>query len=87
MEASFDISLYPLHEDFEKPIKDFIRKLRASGFSIIETPLSTQVYGDFTKIMEWLTENLDETLQQEDHCVVTIKIVKGNRKNYKPFKS
>ncbi len=85
MEASFDISLYPLHEDFEKPIKDFIKKLRQSGFHLIETPLSTQIYGDFNQIMEWLNENLDETLQQEDHCIVTLKIIKGNRKNYKPF--
>jgi len=87
MKASFDISLYPLHQDFEKPIKDFIRKLRQSGFELIETPLSTQVYGDFSKIMSWLDKNLGDTLQNQKHCVVTIKIVKGDRSNYRPFEN
>ena len=87
MKASFDLSLYPLHQDFEKPIKDFIRKLRQSGFELIETPLSTQVYGDFSEIMNWLDKNLEETLQNQKHCVVTIKIIKGDRSNYRPFEN
>ncbi len=87
MKASFDLSLYPLHQDFEKPIKDFIRKLRQSGFELIETPLSTQVYGDFSEILNWLDKNLEETLQNQKHCVVTIKIVKGDRSNYRPFEN
>ncbi len=87
MKASFDLSLYPLHQDFEKPIKDFIRKLRQSGFELIETPLSTQVYGDFSEIMNWLDKNLEEILQNQKHCVVTIKIVKGDRSNYRPFEN
>ncbi len=86
MKASFDLSIYPLHEDFEKPIKDFIRQLRQSGFQLIETPLSTQIYGDYLEIMQWLTKHLNETLLNEEHCVVTLKILKGDRGHYRPFK-
>ncbi len=86
MKASFDLSIYPLHQEFEKPIKDFIRELRQSGFELIENPLSTQIYGDFNEIMNWLTEHLNETLLNQDHCVVTLKILKGDRSGYKPFK-
>ena len=86
MKASFDFSIYPLHQEFEKPIKDFIRKLRKSGFELIETPLSTQIYGDFNEIMNWLNNHLTETLHNQDHCVITLKILKGDRSSYKPFK-
>ena len=85
MKASFDLSIYPLHQDFEKPIKDFIRQLRQSGFELKENPLSTQIYGDFTAIMNWLAEHLNETLRNQEHCVVTFKILKGDRSGYKPF--
>ena len=86
MKASFDLSIYPLHQDFEQPIKDFIRKLRQSKFELIETPLSTQIYGDFSEVMAWLTNHLDETFQNQEHCVVTLKILNGDRSSYRPFK-
>ncbi|MDZ7614255.1 MAG: hypothetical protein U5K51_11560 [Flavobacteriaceae bacterium] len=47
MKVSVDISMYPLHADYEKPIKDFIRKLRSSPFAIEENGLSTQIFGIF----------------------------------------
>lgn len=84
MKVSVDISLYPLHKDFEKPIKDFIKKLRSSGFITIENPLSTQVYGDYQEVMNWIRENIHETFLNEDHCVFTLKIIKGDRGGYKP---
>ena len=37
-------------------IKDFIKSLRQSEFKIIETPLSTQVYGDYKEVMSFLND-------------------------------
>ncbi|MBS3992125.1 MAG: hypothetical protein KGZ87_00235 [Bacteroidetes bacterium] len=84
MNVSVDISLYPLHKDFELPIKEFIKNLRKSGFTIIENPLSTQVYGDYLAVMNWLQTHIHETFLNEEHCVFTLKIIKGNRGDYKP---
>lgn len=84
MNVSVDISLYPLHKDFEIPIKAFITQLRASGFTVIENPLSTQVYGEYTAVMSWLQRNIHETFLNEEHCLFTLKIIKGDRGNYKP---
>lgn len=84
MKISVDISLYPLHKDFENPIKDFIKKLRESGFVTIENPLSTQVYGNYQEVMNWLQEHIHETFLNEDHCLFTIKIIKGDRGAYQP---
>ncbi|MDH3381199.1 MAG: hypothetical protein OEL54_00735 [Flavobacteriaceae bacterium] len=84
MKVSVDISMYPLHKDFEIPIKNFIKKLRASEFTTIENPLSTQVYGDYNEVMSWLQENIHEVFLNEKHCVFNLKIINGDRSSYEP---
>ncbi|MDP2089077.1 MAG: YkoF family thiamine/hydroxymethylpyrimidine-binding protein [Flavobacteriaceae bacterium] len=84
MKISVDISMYPLHRDFEIPIKNFIKKLRSSGFTTIENPLSTQVYGDYSEVMDWLQTNIKEAFLNENNCVFTLKIIKGDRSSYEP---
>jgi len=85
MKISVEISIYPLQENYEKSIKDFIRALRKTDFKIIETPLSTHIYGDYEVVTAWLKEHVYDTFMQEEHCVVTIKMLKGDRSNYRPF--
>lgn len=84
MTVSVDISMYPLHQDFEIPIKNFIKKLRLSGFTIIENPLSTQVYGNYQEVMSWLQDHIEEAFLNEKHCVFTLKIINGERSSYEP---
>ena len=47
MKISVELTLSPLQNDFEPIIIKFIKKLRASGLTVLENPLSTQVYGDY----------------------------------------
>ena len=82
MQVSVELSLTPLQDDFESPIKAFIRKLRNSGFKVIENPLATQIYGDYDKIMEFLTEEVRESFKALDHVLINIRILKGNRSDY-----
>ena len=82
MQISVELALTPLQDDFEKPIKEFIKTLRKSGFTVMENPLSTQVYGDYDKLMGFLTEEIKETFQNLDHVLLTMKIVKSNRSEY-----
>lgn len=82
MQISAELALTPLQDDFEAPVKAFIRKLRSSGLTVMENPLSTQIYGDYDKIMEFLTEEVREAFQATDHVILTIKLVKGNRSDY-----
>ena len=84
MEVSVDISMYPLHKDYELPIQEFIKKLRASKFQILENPLSTQVYGDYLEVMEWINKNIHASLLVEKHCVFILKIVTEDRGDYEP---
>ena len=82
MKISVELTLSPLQDDFEAPIKKFIKTLRGSGFRVIENPLSTQVYGDYDKVMEFLTEEIRESFLAIDHVVLTMKLVKSDRSDY-----
>lgn len=82
MQISVELTLTPLQEDFEQPIKDFIVKLRKSGFTILENPLSTQIFGDYDKIMEFLNAEIKEAFENVDHVIINMKFVKGNRSKY-----
>ena len=82
MQISVELTLTPLQDDFEGPIKKFIKTVRTSGFTVIENPLSTQIYGPYDKIMEFLTEEIKEAFQSADHILINLKIVKGNRSDY-----
>ncbi len=84
MNVSIDISMYPLHKDFETPIQEFIKKLRTTNFQILENPLSTQVYGDYKEVMDWINNNIHASFLNEDNCVFILKIIKGDRGDYEP---
>ena len=84
MEVSVDISMYPLHKDFESPIQEFIKKLRATKFQVSENALSTHVYGDYLEVMEWINKNMHNSFLEEKNCVFILKIIHGDRGDYEP---
>ncbi|WP_136466710.1 thiamine-binding protein [Flagellimonas onchidii] len=84
MNISVELTLTPLQDNFEPPIIDFIKKLRASGLTILENPLSTQVYGAYDEVMELLHSEIKETFSNLDHVVLTMKMVKSDRSGYEP---
>jgi len=84
MEISVELTLTPLHDNYEPAIINFIKKLRASGLKVMENPLSTQVYGDYNEVMELLTAEIKHAFELIDNGVIFIKIVKSNRRDYEP---
>ncbi len=84
MKISVELTLTPLQDDFEPAIKNFIKKLRASGFTIKENPLSTQVYGDYDLVMPMLTSEMKIALEAVERGIMFIKIVKSDRRDYVP---
>ncbi|MGJ5642683.1 YkoF family thiamine/hydroxymethylpyrimidine-binding protein [Formosa sp. S-31] len=84
MKISVELTLTPLQDDFETPIKEFIKELRASEFTVLENPLSTQVYGEYAEVMPFLTALIQATFKQLDHVLVNMKLVKSDRSTYEP---
>ncbi|TXN38025.1 hypothetical protein FVB32_06960 [Flagellimonas hymeniacidonis] len=84
MNISVELTLTPLQDNFEPPIIDFIKNLRASELTVLENPLSTQVYGEYDKVMELLQKEIKETFENLDHVVLSMKMVKSDRSGYEP---
>ena len=84
MEISVELTLSPLQDQFEEPIVEFIKRLRNSGLTVLENPLSTQVYGEYDSVMQVLGEEIKNTFDEIDQGLIHIKLVKTNRSDYKP---
>ena len=76
MTASLDISMYPLQENYKKPILDFIDRLRQyEELDVQANNLSTQVFGDYDRLLEILREEMKKSLEEEPAVVMVLKIV------------
>jgi uncharacterized protein YqgV (UPF0045/DUF77 family) len=79
MKISVDISMYPMNRDYETSIIKFISQLKKSPFTVLENPLSTQVYGDYDAVMDFIKTAMKDTLLTEEMAVFTMKFIKGDR--------
>ena len=85
MKISVEITLAPLEEGYKDKIKNFILSIRKSGFKYNETPLSTHIYGDYTSLMYFLTKSIQESFEEIDSGIISLKIFKSDRSKYIPF--
>ena len=84
MQISVDLTLSPLQNDYETHIINFIKTLRKSEFTVLENPLSTQIFGEFDTLMPFLNNTIKESFKNADISVLTMKVVKTNRSDYEP---
>lgn len=84
MNISVELTFSPLQDDFEIHIINFIKKLRVSGLTILENPLSTQVYGDYGEVMKVLTTEIEIAFELMDKGLLYMKLVKSDRSDYEP---
>jgi len=76
MNIGVEISLYPLHDDYIPPIRDFIARLNADGrFRVITNDMSTQVFGPYEDIMAALTRELRPTFEHNGKSVFVMKVL------------
>jgi uncharacterized protein YqgV (UPF0045/DUF77 family) len=84
MKISVELTLTPIQDDYEPPIINFIKNLRDSGSTVLENPLSTQVYGDYDQVMDLLKTEMKIALEAVERGLMFIKIVKSDRSDYEP---
>jgi len=84
MNVSIELTMSPLQDGYEPHIINFIKTLRDSPFTVLENPLSTQVYGDYYAVMEFLTKAIGSSFDKQDAVLVYMKLVKNDRSDYKP---
>lgn len=84
MNISIELTFSPLQNDFEDHIIAFIKKLRSSGLTVMENPLSTQVYGNYDIVMGVLNAEIKTAFELMDKGLLFMKIVKTDRSDYEP---
>ena len=82
MKISVDLTLSPLQNDYETHVINFIKVLRVSKFTVLENPLSTQIFGEYDELMLFLTKEIKKSFQDVDVSVLTMKVVKTDRSDY-----
>ena len=84
MKLSVELTLTPLKDDYIPTIKTFIKSLRDSEFTVLENPLSTQIFGDYDQVMTFLIPQIKVVFEKEDAVILQLKLVKGDRSQYEP---
>lgn len=84
MNVSIEMTLMPLNDNYKDIIKDFILSIRNSEFKVLENPLSTQIYGDYDKLIDLLKVEIKDVFSNNEGIMVNLKIVNGDRSNYLP---
>ena len=82
MRISVELTLTPLNNEYKSDIVYFINELRSSKFKLIETPLSTQIYGDYDELMPFLNATIKEIFKKTEHSMIHMKIINSDRSDY-----
>lgn len=79
MKIAVDLSLYPLDANYIPPIQEFIDRLNTfEDVKIVENQLSTQVFGDYDRVMEVITQETKRVFEQHHTFSLVAKIVKAD---------
>lgn len=76
MDIAVELSLYPLDADYVPPIQDFIDRLNThGGLKVVTNSMSTQVFGEYTRVMAALNEELRRTFETNEKAVFAMKVL------------
>ena len=76
MDIAVELSLYPLDADYIPPIQDFIDRLNThGGLKVVTNSMSTQVFGEYTRVMAALNEELRRTFETNKKAVFAMKVL------------
>ena len=76
MRIAVELSLYPLHKNYGPPILDYIEDLKThTDLEITTNRMSTQLVGDFDKVMSAVNAATRKVFEQEDTVALMMKAI------------
>lgn len=78
MYISMEISMYPLTEHYEAPIKRFIKILGQYPVELHVSAMSTQVFGSHESVMKALQEASKAIFEAQPHVILVTKILSSD---------
>jgi len=77
MKATIEISNYPLTDDYEPKIIDFIDRCIASGVTVKVNATSTHLQGDYDEVMDILQREIKTSYERYEQMIFVVKVLKG----------
>lgn len=77
MDITVEISNYPLSEEFEDIILDFIHRCKASHVKVIVNATSTHLQGEYDDVMGLLQKEIKHSFEKYGKMIFVIKVLKG----------
>jgi len=84
MDISVELTLSSLQDGFEEHIINFIKNLRTSSLTVLENPLSTQIYEEYDLVMRVLNAEIKTSFDLMGRGLLKMKIIKSDRSDYEP---
>ena len=79
MQVTVEISMYPLREDYEPSIIEFINHIKtAEDITVKVNPSATHLFGDYDSVMNSLQETIKFSFQKYGKVVFAMKVLHGN---------
>ena len=79
MQVTVEISMYPLREDYEPSIIEFINHIKtAEDITVKVNPSATHLFGDYDRVMNSLQETIKFSFQKYGKVVFAMKVLHGN---------
>ena len=78
MKTTVEISKYPLNENYEEPILDFINRIKKqTNIKVKVNATATHIAGDYDEIMELLQKEIKHSFETYGKAIFVIKILNG----------
>jgi len=77
MKTTIEISNYPLSEEFEPKILDFIERCQASGVKTKVNATSTHLQGDYDEVMNLIQAEIKTSFEKFGKMIFVVKVLKG----------
>lgn len=79
MQATLEISMYPLQSDYKDHISSFIREVqKQEKVKVKVNGISTQIFGDYDDLMPILQSPVKRELEKEMGVVFVMKLTSGS---------
>ena len=80
MKLVAEISLYPLKEQYIKPIQEFIDRLNTyESIKVVTTATSTTISGEYLPTMQLLAEEMQRSHQKIGQAIFVCKFLNGDK--------
>lgn len=77
MKITVEISNYPLTDDYQPQIVDFIDRCIASGLHVKVNATSTHVQGHYDEVMDMIQKEVKTSYERYDQQIFVLKLLKG----------